>query len=89
MKNVSKEGIDWHYRIPHMHYNRMLKTFNLNNVNWHTNGIFPIFSNKFERVFDFISPEVIFRLEYKTSRLFNGFGANYYALLKKGDDFDR
>lgn len=82
------DEIDWHYRIPCQYYNQMFASHDLEIINWYTNGVFPIFSNKLERMIEKFSTQLITDLDLSLSEIFKGFGANYYAILKKRDTPD-
>jgi len=83
------EELDWHYRIPYRYYNRIFTSQDFEIINWHTNGIFPVLSNKLEKIFDLLSAQSIINIDLLLSDLFRGLGANYFAILKKGDFHDR
>jgi len=83
------DEIDWHYRIPCQYYAQIFTSQNLEITNWHTNGVFPVFSNKLERPLEVLSTQLITDLDLSLSMIFKGLGANYFAILKKSDTFDR
>ena len=83
------DEVDWHYRIPYQYYNHIFASQNLEITSWHTNGVFPVFSNKLERILEILSTQLITDLDLTLSKIFKGFGANYFAILKKSDTFDR
>ena len=83
------EEIDWHYRIPFFFYNHMFLNYNIVSIKWNTNGIFPIYSNKFENLLNKHSIELLTYFDKYISRFVKGVGANYIIILKKGEDFDR
>lgn len=83
------DEIDWHYRIPYQYYNHIFASQNLEITNWHTNGVFPVLSNKLEGTLKILSTQLITDLDLSLSKIFKGFGANYFAILKKSDTFDR
>jgi len=82
------DEIDWHYRIPCQHYNQMFASQNLEIINWYTNGVFPVFSNKLEKILKIFSTQFITDLDLSLSEILKGFGANYFAVLKKSDMLD-
>ncbi len=57
------DEIDWHYRIPYQYYNQIFASRSLEITNWHTNGVFPIFSNKLERPLEVLSIQLITDLD--------------------------
>ena len=77
--------VDWHYRIPYQHYSRIFASQNLEIISWHTNGVFPVYSNKLERILEILSTQLITDLDLTASKIFKGFGANYFAILKKSN----
>jgi len=77
------DEIDWHYRIPCQYYNQMFASQNLEIINWYTNGVFPVFSNKLEKILKIFSTQFITDLDLSLSEILKGFGANYFAVLKK------
>lgn len=82
------DEIDWHYRIPCQYYNQMFASQNLEIINWYTNGVFPVFSNKLEKILKIFSTQFITDLDLSLSEILKGFGANYFAVLKKSDMLD-
>jgi 2-polyprenyl-3-methyl-5-hydroxy-6-metoxy-1,4-benzoquinol methylase len=79
------DEVNWHYRIPYQHYSRIFASQNLEIITWHTNGVFPVYSNKLERILEILSTQLITDLDLTASKIFKGFGANYFAILKKSD----
>ena len=81
--------IDWHYRIPYRYYNHIFASQGFEIIDWHTNGIFPVLSNRLEKLFKVLPAQSVINLDLLLSGLLRGFGANYFAILKKGDMCDR
>ena len=89
-KVMSKiKEVDWHYRIPFFFYNRMLTNYNLKIIKWETNGVFPCFSNAFEKILNNFSLQFLFGFDKYASKFLKVGGANYICLLKGGEQFDR
>ena len=78
-KSMGKiEEVDWHYRIPFFFYNRMFTNHNLEIIKWRTNGVFPCFTNTFEKVLnDFLLRSSINSDKY-ISKFFRGGGCKLY-----------
>jgi SAM-dependent methyltransferase len=82
--NVFKHGTDinWHYHIPFFHYKKILEHSGFTIVQWQTNGVFPIVSDRLEGCIDRFADQVFFA-DQAISKLLKGFGANYYCIAQK------
>ena len=83
-----KQDIDWHYRIPFFHYNRIFPNASLSILNWETNGIFPLYPHSIERILGERTIQTIVNIDAVIAPALKGIGANYFCVVqrnKKGD----
>ena len=74
--------LNWHYHIPFFSFKNTLESSGFVIDQWCTDGVFPIISDRMERLLGrFIGPLV--RTDKKVSKILKGFGSNYYCIVKK------
>ena len=85
LKNVlsEKKEIDWHYRIPFFHYNRVLDSHDLAMVTWETNGVVPLYPHSIERILGTRIIQAIADTDSRIAPVLKGLGANYFCIVQK------
>ncbi|MDO9325512.1 MAG: class I SAM-dependent methyltransferase [Methanoregula sp.] len=74
--------LNWHYHIPFFVYKNTLESSGFVLEQWCTDGVFPILLDPMEGLLGWcIEPFV--SIDKLLSKIFKGFGANYYCIAKK------
>jgi SAM-dependent methyltransferase len=79
-----RSDINWHYHIPFFLYKKNLQHSGFKIIQWHTNGVFPVVSDRLEWCLGGFADQVFFA-DQTISKLLKGFGANYYCIAQKRD----
>jgi SAM-dependent methyltransferase len=76
--------INWHYHIPFFRYKKYLQKAGFEILQWHTDGVFPVVSDRLEGCLGGFADQV-FSADQTLSKFLKGFGANYYCIVQKHD----
>jgi SAM-dependent methyltransferase len=77
------DEIDWHYRIPYTHYNKILLEHGFQVIRWETNGFLPCLVDSSESLLSASRLSTILFWDLRLSKRFPGLGANYFSLSRK------